>query len=67
MKITIEVIEGQSMVRQLEAVKEYIKDYGYKETGKDSGHKVEHSMGVNHVMFNKTKTGNYSAKVWLAV
>lgn len=71
MKINIEINNNEHPLKQIEAIKKYIEsnlvEGGFNETGKDTGHKVYHSKGVNHVMCNKTKKGNYSFKVWLAV
>ncbi len=67
MKLNIDILDNESTLKQLEAVREYIRTNGFRETGKDTGHKVKHSMGINHVSCNKTKSGNYSFKVWLAI
>lgn len=71
MKIHIEIMDNDNTYKQIEAVKEYIKqnnDMLYiAETKKGTGEKIEHRLGVNHVSCKMTKTGNYSFKVWLAV
>jgi hypothetical protein len=65
MKVHIEN-RGCSILDGLQAVKQYIIDYRYKETLGTSGTKVFHVRGSNHVSCKKTKTGNYTFTVWLA-
>lgn len=72
MRINIEILDNESVVKQLEAVKQYIIDNKKFNTHSDimltdfdSGSKVFHNHGSNHVKCTKTKKGNYSFKVWL--
>ena len=71
MKLNIEINDMEHPNNQMSAVTKFIEnnlvELGFKETGRDSGTKVYHDKGVHHVMCNKTKTGNYTFKVWSAV
>ena len=66
MKVHIEN-KGVNILDALEAVKTYIVDYKYEETWAHNGVKVSHTRGRNHVSCKRTKTGNYTFVVWLAV
>ncbi len=67
MKYYIDMVNCASHVNQLMAVKKYIDEYGHKETPKNTGCRVETKYGNFHVSCRKTKKGDYSFKIWLAI
>lgn len=64
MKIIIN--SNGNIFQNIEAVQAYIHKEGYTETKKDTGTKIRHDEGINHVSCKKTKTG-YSFNVWNAI
>lgn len=67
MKIYIDIIEGEPKEKQILAALSYLEKEGEIETGRDSGIKISHPLGYNHVSLTKTKKGNLSFRVWRAV
>jgi hypothetical protein len=71
-KLYIEIINNESIERQLEAVLQYVREkrvFGtdHLEETKNYGHKVFTNKGRNHVSCKRTNKDNYSFKVWRGV